>query len=154
MLSEWFEIIDSFIIKWMDRYGFLLLRIGMAVIFIWFGTLKLLDLSPESELIRKTVYWVPPDLFMPFLGFWEIAIGVTLIFHPLVRISILLLFLLLPGTLLPFFIHPETCFNSTPLQPTLEGQYILKNLVLVGAAFVIGSRARQQHIKNHDHHPK
>lgn len=144
MSYPYFEKVDCFITKWMDRYGLFLLRIFVAIIFIWFGTLKLLDMSPESELIRKTVYWVSPNLFMPFLGCWEVAIGITLLYHPLIRISILLLFLQLPGTILPFFILPEICFNSIPFGPTLEGQYIIKNLVLVGAAFVIGSKVRQQ----------
>jgi len=138
------EKVDCCITRWMDRYGLFLLRVFVSIIFIWFGTLKLLDMSPESELIRKTVYWVSPNLFMPFLGCWEVAIGVTLLFHSLIRISILLLFLQLPGTLLPFLIRPEICFNAIPFGPTLEGQYIIKNLVLVGAAFVIGSKVRQE----------
>jgi len=144
MTDSFFEKIDCKITRWMDQYGLFLLRIFVAIIFIWFGALKLLDMSPESELIRKTVYWVSPNLFMPFLGCWEVAIGITLLYHSLIRISILLLFLQLPGTMLPFFIRPEICFNTIPFGPTLEGQYIIKNLVLVGAAFVIGSKVRQQ----------
>lgn len=147
MLYSLFENIDRIITRWMDQYGLLLLRVFVAIIFIWFGALKLLNMSPESELIRKTVYWVSPYLFMPFLGCWEIAIGITLLYQPLIRISILLLFIQLPGTMLPFFLHPETCFNSIPFSPTLEGQYIIKNLVLVGAAFVIGSKVRQQKVQ-------
>ena len=147
MTDSFFEKIDCQITKWMDQYGLFLLRVFVAMIFIWFGTLKLLDMSPESELIRKTVYWVSPNLFMPFLGCWEVAIGITLLYQPLIRISILLLFLQLPGTMLPFFIHPEICFNTIPFGPTLEGQYIIKNLVLVGAAFVIGSKVRQQKVQ-------
>ena len=135
--------IDRRIAGWMERHGLLLLRLSLGVIFIWFGGLKLFPgLSPAEALVKATVYWFPPDVFFPILGVWEVLIGVGLLFHPLVRFALFLLFLQMPGTMLPLFILPEECFTLFPFGLTLEGQYIIKNLVLISSAIVVGGTVR------------
>jgi uncharacterized membrane protein YkgB len=138
-----FDELDYKIAHWMNRYGRLFLRITLAIIFIWFGLLKPLGLSPATELVTKTVYWIPPDIFIPILGWWEVIIGVGLLFRPLIRMAILLLILQMIGTFLPLVLLPEICFTRIPFVLTLEGQYIIKNLVLISAAIVIGGTVRQ-----------
>ena len=137
------DSIDRHIAGWMEQYGYLILRISIAIVFIWFGGLKPLGISPAESLVRGTVYWVDPDIFVPLLGWWEVAIGVTLLFRPLVRIAILLLFLQIPGTFLPLVLLPEVTFTHFPYGLTTEGQYIIKNLVIIGAALVIGGTVRR-----------
>lgn len=143
-MVEWFHRIDYRIADWMAKYCFFFLRISIAIIFIWFGLLKPLGLSPEADLVKRTVYWIPPEFFLPVLGLWEVSIGVCMLFRPLIRIAILCLFFQLPGTLLPLFLLPEVCFTQPPYGLTLEGQYIIKNLFLVSAALAVGSTVRQQ----------
>ena len=126
----------------MDRIGEPLLRWALAVVFIWFGLLKPLDASPANDLVKRTIYWLPPETFLPFLGWWEVAIGVCLVVRPWVRVGVLLLFLQMPGTFLPLLLLPEICFERFPVVLTMEGQYIVKNIVLIAAALVVGSRAR------------
>ncbi len=138
-----FDAIDQAIAGWMDRYGKRFLRLSLAVIFIWFGALKPFGLSPAQELIEHTVYWLPPEIVVPILGWWEVAIGVCLLFRPLIRVGILLLALQMPGTMLPLILLPEVCFTSFPFGLTLEGQYIIKNLILISAALVVGGTVRQ-----------
>jgi hypothetical protein len=58
------------------------------------------------------------------------------------RIAILLLFLQMPGTVSPILLRPDLVFTQFPYGLTLEGQYIIKNLVLVSSALVIGSTVR------------
>ncbi len=116
--------------------------IGLSV-FIWFGLLKLLGLSPAADLAAHTVYWFPPRVFVPVLGWWEVTIGVCLLFRPLVRLALLLLFLQMPGTALPLVLLPGVCFSQFPLGLTLEGQYIIKNLTIISAAIVIGGTVRR-----------
>jgi len=128
----------------MHRWGLLLLRISLAVIFIWFGALKPFRISPADELIEKTVYWFDPNVFIPILGIWEVLIGVCLLFRPLIRVALFLLLLQMPGTFLPLVLLPETCFTHVPWAPTMEGQYIIKNLVLISAAIVVGSTVRER----------
>lgn len=94
--------------------------------------------------MKRTVYWFDPDLFVPILGWWEVAIGVGLLFRPLLRFAILLLFLQMPGTFLPLVLLPGVCFTRFPVGLTLEGQYIVKNLILIAAALVVGGTVRQQ----------
>jgi len=139
-----FERIDRAIAGWMHRWGLLLLRISLAVIFIWFGALKPFRISPADELIEKTVYWFDPNVFIPILGIWEVLIGVCLLFRPLIRVALFLLLLQMPGTFLPLVLLPETCFTHVPWSPTMEGQYIIKNLVLISAAIVVGSTVRER----------
>jgi uncharacterized membrane protein YkgB len=134
----------------MGRIGVPLLRWALGIIFIWFGALKFLGVSPAAELVRRTVYWgVNPDWFIPLLGWWEVAIGICLI-DPgralglgrwLTRAGILLLFLQMPGTFLPLVLLPDITWQR-PLVPTIEGQYILKNLIIIAAALYLGGRVR------------
>jgi len=143
MNRQTFDNIDLKIATWMYLYGRICLRYSLAVIFIWFGILKPLGMSPVEELIARTVYWMPSEIFIPILGWWEVAIGVCLIFRSLLRVAIFLLFLQMSGTVMPLFILPEVCFTSIPFGLTLEGQYIIKNLIIISAALVIGGSVRR-----------
>lgn len=143
-LDEWFDRLDVRIAGWMQRYGMWLLRWSIGLVFIWFGLLKPLGMSPAEELVKNTIFLVPPDLFYPFLGWWEVAIGLGLLYRPLLRLALLLLFLQMPGTMLPLFILPEVTFTTVPFGLTMEGQYIIKNLVLISAALVVGGTVRSK----------
>ena len=136
--------LDIFISKFMNNYGILLLRYSLAMVFIWFGLLKPLGISPAQELVENTVYWFDDKAtFVNFLGWREVVIGFTMCFRPLIRISIFLLFLQIPGTFLPLVLLPEVCFTDFPYGLTLEGQYIVKNLIIISSALVIGGTVRK-----------
>lgn len=143
---ERFEQVDRAIAGTMQRYGVRLLRYALAVVFIWFGILKPLGMSPAAELVGRTVTFLPlsPDVFVPVLGWWEVAIGVTLLIRPLVRVALLLLLAQMAGTFLPLVILPEVVWTQFPHALTTEGQYIIKNLVLIGAALVVGGSVREE----------
>jgi uncharacterized membrane protein YkgB len=138
-----FDKIDRLITGWMARYGLVIMRIGLGIVFLWFGALKIVPgLSPAEELVRNTTYFVDPDIFLPVLAVWEMLIGLGLIFGKFMRATLLLLFLQMPGTALPLLILPEVCWTVFPYGLTLEGQYIIKNLVLIGAGLVLGGTVR------------
>jgi uncharacterized membrane protein YkgB len=145
----WLNKADKNIAGFMNKYGKMLLRFSLSVIFIWFGALKIFDMSPAEEIVKATVYWLNEDQFFIILGYWEVIIGLALLFKSLVRFALLLLFLQMPGTLLPLFILPEVCFTEFPFGLTTEGQYIIKNLVLISAALVIGGTVRYKSEKEH-----
>ena len=135
--------LDVIVIDAMERIGFPFLRFAIGAVFIWFGALKTIgELSPAYDLVAATVYWLTPEIIVPLLGLWEVAIGLAFLFPPLTRIAILLLALQMPGTFLPLILLPDVCFNVFPFGLTLEGQYIVKNLVIIGSALVIGSRVQ------------
>ena len=139
---------DVRITGWMARHGVRLTRIALGVVFTWFGALKFFpDLSPAADLASRTIErltfgLVPASVGLPVLAAWELLIGVGLLFGRYLRFVLLLLFLQMAGTLLPLFLFPEETFLAFPYAPTLEGQYILKNVVLVAGAIVIGSTVR------------
>ena len=137
------DAVDRQIAGWMRQYGVLILRYSLGIVFIWFGALKPLGMSPAEELVRNTVYFVDEDFFLIVLGVWEVLIGIGLLFRPMLRLAILLLFLQMPGTMLPLVLLPEVCFTQFPFGLTMEGQYIIKNLVLIGAGLVVGGTVRQ-----------
>ncbi|WP_412062469.1 hypothetical protein [Rubrivirga sp. IMCC45206] len=142
--------LDARIAGWMDRWGIRLLRYAVGLVFVWFGALKLVPgLSPAEELVRATAPF--GDGFLTVLAVWEIAIGALLMVRPTVRAALLLLALQMPGTFLPFVVLPEVCFSTWPfVSPldavalTLEGQYIVKNVVLIAAGLVVGGAVRQR----------
>ncbi|MFQ5612005.1 MAG: DoxX family membrane protein [Anaerolineae bacterium] len=143
VLEDRFDKIDRAITGWMARYGIVLMRIGLGVVFFWFGALKLVPgLSPAEDLVRNTIYFVDPDLFLPVLAVWEMVIGLGLILGKFMRLTLLLLFLQMPGTALPLVILPGVVWTVFPYGLTLEGQYIVKNLVLIGAGLVLGGTVR------------
>jgi uncharacterized membrane protein YkgB len=148
-IAERFDRTDEAITAWMARYGLVIMRVGLGIIFLWFGALKFFPgLSPAEELVRNTVYFVDPDLFIPVLAFWEVLIGIGLIAGKFMRITLFLLFLQMPGTALPILILPDVVWTSFPFGLTLEGQYIIKNLVLVSAGLVLGATVRGGRIVN------
>lgn len=145
---------DALVILLMDKIGITFLRFAIGVVFIWFGALKTIgELSPAYGLVAATVYWLTPEIIVPLLGLWEIAIGLAFLFTPLTRIAIFLLFLQIPGTFLPLVLLPEICFTVFPFGLTLEGQYIVKNLVIIGSALVIGSRIQTNDVARFEDRP-
>lgn len=135
--------IDKSITMFLQKYSHRLLRYSLGIVFFWFGALKLVNKSPANELIEKTVFWFPSNIFIPILGIWEVAIGIFLIIRKLNRVAIFLLLAQMVGTFLPLILLPNITFSTFPIVPTLEGQYIIKNLVLISAALVIGSNVRE-----------
>ncbi len=145
---ELFRSVDRQITSWMLKYGITLLRISLGVIFLWFGVLKFFPGVSEAEaLAGRTVSvisfgYVPPAISLPVLAAWECAIGLGFISGKFLRITLLLLFFQMIGAFMPLVLFPAETWKYFPYAPTLVGQYIFKNLVLLGAAIVVGSTVR------------
>lgn len=147
-LIEWLSKIDIKIINWMSKNGVLFLRISVGIIFFWFGILKFFPgLSPAQELAIRTISimtfgYLSPVISINLLALWEVLIGIGLLTGLTMRFTLLLLFLQMIGTLTPIFFFPNEVFTIIPYFPTLEGQYIIKNLVIISAGIVLGSTIR------------
>jgi uncharacterized membrane protein YkgB len=140
-----FEFIDERIVGFMERYGITFLRWALAVTFIWFGALKILGVSPVGALVAQTVPWLPPQFFVPFLGIWEVVIGVGLLVRFALRVTLFLFFAQMAGTFLVLVLLPQVSFqNGNPLLLTDTGEFVVKNFVLLSAGLVIGSTVREQ----------
>ncbi len=135
------ERFDEIIIPFLQRWGVAALRISLAIVFIWFGALKILGVSPVVDLVASTVYWVDPDWFVPALGVVEVLVGLGLVLNRWIRGVLLVLALQMAGTFLVFFLLPDVTYqDGNPLKLTVEGEFILKNLVLLAAAMVVGAQ--------------
>ncbi|MGK2907046.1 MAG: DoxX family membrane protein [Desulfuromonadales bacterium] len=137
---------DQKIRIWMKQFGILSLRISLGVIFFWFGLLKYFpDMSPAEDLAQQTFAiltfgLIPQNLAIKILATWECAIGLGLLMGKFMRVVLLLLALQMVGAMSPLLLFPEKVFVLIPWVPTLEGQYIIKNIVLISAAIVLGSK--------------
>lgn len=143
-----FRQLDRTLTRVAARHGITALRISLGVVFLWFGVLKFFPgMSPAQDIATRTIDVltngaIPPRVALNALAAWESLIGLGLIFGVALRAIILLLVVQMIGTLTPLFLFPSEVFYRVPFAPTLEGQYIIKNLVLLSAALVIGATVR------------
>jgi uncharacterized membrane protein YphA (DoxX/SURF4 family) len=140
--------IDIRITAWMARHGVTFARVAMGIVFFWFGVLKFFPgLSPAEQLAGRTIQhltfgMVTPNISLPILATWECVIGLGLLSGFALRATLFLLFAQMFGTLVPLALFPAETFVIFPIAPTLEGQYIIKNVVLISAAIVVGATVR------------
>lgn len=121
-----------------------LIRLPLFIIFFWFGLLKVFELSPARQLIIDTVFWMPilsAETWVIVIGYWEVFIAIFFLTRKTTLLAMILLFLQMSGTFMPLILLPDITFQSSnPLLPTLEGQYIIKNIIIIAAALVIGRK--------------
>ncbi|CAN5552665.1 MAG: DoxX family membrane protein [Blastocatellia bacterium] len=147
-IKELYYLADGSITAWMARYGIFLMRVALGIVFFWFGVLKFFPgLSVAEDLASRTISvisfgYVSPSVSVPVLAAWECTIGLGLISGKFLRLTLLLLFLQMTGTFLPLVFFPLETWVQFPYAPSLEGQYIIKNLVLLGAGIVVGATVR------------
>jgi len=150
-MTSWIALlnrIDVQVTSRMAQHGIRLLSISLGVVFFWFGVLKFFPgLSPAEDLATKTISMltvglIPPNVSIVVLATWECVVGLGLILGIFMRATLLLLFLQMLGTVTPLFFFPQEVFTRIPYVPNLEGQYIIKNVVLISAGLVIGATVR------------
>jgi len=140
--------VDARLTLWMARYGIVTLRVTLGIVFFWFGILKVFPgLSPAQTLAVETIDvltlgLMPAGAALALLATLECAIGMGLISGKFLRLTLLLLAFQMVGAASPLLLFPGEVFTQFPYAPTLEGQYIIKNLVLVSAGIVIGATVR------------
>lgn len=148
-----FKALDIRVTRWMAHRGPDLLRLSLGLVFLWFGALKFLPgSSPAESLATRTISAlsggeVPASVSLPVLAAWECLIGLGLLSGKFLRVTLALLFVQMLGTLTPLALFPHEVFVRIPFMPTLEGQYIIKNLVLISAGVVVGATVRGGHLE-------
>jgi uncharacterized membrane protein YphA (DoxX/SURF4 family) len=148
MMQATFDRFDARITEWMAKNGIVVLRVSLGIVFLWFGVLKFFpNLSLAQDLATRTIEVltfgiVRGNVSIPLLALWESGIGLGLIFGRYMRVILLLLLVQMIGTITPLFLFPNEAFLRFPYAPTLEGQYIIKNIVLISAGIVIGATVR------------
>ena len=142
MQSSKLNKFDQSFIYFLRKISLPLSRFALFLIFFWFGILKVVSASPASpmvlSLLSKTMPFMSPGLFLILFGLFEVFIGIAFLVPGLERLAILLLFFHLISTILPLYFLPELAW-TTPFVPTLEGQYIIKNILIASLAVGIAS---------------
>lgn len=147
-MSPVFERLEVNITNRLARSGIVFLRVSVGIVFFWFGALKFFPgLSPAQDLATRTINiltfgLIPPDVSILLLATWECLIGIGMILNVFMRTTLFLMFLQMLGTFTPLIFFPQEVFTRIPYAPTLEGQYIIKNIVIVSAGLVIGATVR------------
>ncbi len=141
--------LDDRAIEFMRNHSIFILRISIAIVFIWFGMLKVIGRSPVEDLVVAIVPWVPGRIFVPFLGIWENVIGLGLLFGAGLRLTIILLWLQQAGTFLTLIVRPDLAFQGgNPLLLTIAGEFFINNLILISGSLVIGSTLQSRKKKD------
>lgn len=120
------------------------LRYSLAVVFVWFGALKLAGRSPVAGLLAATFPFADPHLVLLVIGAAEVGLGLSLAMGWPRRLVPLALAGHLTGTFVTFLVVPGRMFTGTaPLLLSSDGEFVVKNLVLISAAltvFALGNR--------------
>ena len=149
-LDNFYRNADERITSLMKHYGILFLRISVGIVFLWFGILKFFPgVSPAQEIAnitieRLTFGFIQANVALVILAVWETLIGIGLISGVFLRFTLFLLFTQMLGTMTPLCLFPAETFTIFPYAPTFEGQYIIKNLVLISAGLVVGTTVRDR----------
>jgi uncharacterized membrane protein YkgB len=145
MITKFFLWIDHLILSTIKKISIPLARLSLFTVFTWFGALKLFGLSPANplvaDLLHRTMPFIGFDNFIIAFGLFEVIIGVLFILPKYERVAIFFLVPHMIMTSLPLFLLPSIAWSQT-LVPTLEGQYIIKNLAIVSLALAIASHLR------------
>ncbi len=140
-MPTWLKKVDRTILKWDKHYSDEFARAAIFIIFVWFGFLKVIGVSPAAGLVEmllvETLPFVPFEVFFPAFGIFEMIVGVLFLVPKWTRAAILVLFLHMITTFLPIIFLPEMAWQSFGVL-TLEGQYIVKNLAIVTLAMALG----------------
>jgi uncharacterized membrane protein YkgB len=143
-IVETFDRLDRQIVHSMAKHGITLLRLALAIVFIWFGVLKLIGASPVADLVASTLPFLSPQVSVPLVGALEVIIGLGLATRFAMRLVLFLFFIQMAGTFLVFVLLPYQSFQGgNPLVLTATGEFVLKNFVLLTAGFVVGSTVRR-----------
>ncbi len=146
-----YQQLDRKVLALLRQWSIPLLRISLGVVFVWFGALKVLDITPVTELVAETVYWVDPDWFVPLLGWVEISVGLALLTRRGLRLVLPLFLAQMAGTFLVLIVQPDVAFQEgNVFKLTTEGEFVIKNLVLLSAGLVVGATVDGEHLPTSD----
>lgn len=141
-MREYLNKFDYWFIHLLRRLSIPFARVALLVVFFWFGILKIIGTSPANpmvaDLLQNTMPFVTWETFIIFFAIYEILIGITFVIPKLERLAIALLIPHMIMTCLPLIFLPEMTWQGT-FTPTIEGQYIIKNLVIIALAMGIAA---------------
>lgn len=156
IMMKFISAFDSKVIKVCTSCNYQFARISLFIVFFWFGILKVVTESPANPLVdsllQRTLPFFTFEEFIFWFGLFEVVIGILFLIPKAERIALLFLAVHMFTTLGPLVLLPEMTWVA-PFVPTLEGQYIIKNVVIVALAIGIASHMSPWG-STHKHEPK
>ena len=132
----------------MKLNSFKLIQYSLVIIFIWFGVLKILGVSPVGDLVKGTYPIFPEPLFMTVLGIGEVLIGLLLISTKTIKLGIILMWLQLGGIFFGVVLSPTFYFqNMNLLFLSANGEFVVKNLVLLAGSYFLFEQSSKSKAK-------
>ena len=119
------------------------LRCSIGIIYIWFGMLKFFHgYSPAEDLAINTIHkltagLIPAQTSIILLAIWETVLGLLLVLGFQTKKVLLFLLLHMVCTFTPLLFFPDVSFKFAPYGFTLVGQYIMKNIIIISAAWIL-----------------
>jgi uncharacterized membrane protein YkgB len=147
-LQESYDQLEETIVRWLQAHVVRLVSLSIGIVFLWFGFLKFFPgLSPAEQLAAQTIEkltfgLIPSATAVFILAAWESLIGLGMLTGLFKRVTLGLLLAQMAGAMTPLLLFPDETFAVAPLVPTLEGQYIIKNLVIISGALLIAATLR------------
>lgn len=139
------QALDLKLINFFKKISMPMARFSIFVVFFWFGILKVLGLSPASgvveRLFEETIPFMSFSTFIVLFGLFECLIGILFLIKGLERVVMPLLLIHMITTFGPLVLLPSETWQRA-FVPTLEGQYIIKNLVIIATAIFISANLR------------
>ena len=149
-IPRWLHAFDDRVIGFVQRNSILWLRVALGVVFLWFGALKLLGVSPVADLVARTLPFLPPDVAVRGIGALEVIIALGLFTGWAIRLTMLLFFAQMAGTFLILVLEPALSFqHGNPLLLTTMGEFVVKNLVLISAGLAVAGHIAPVQPRDH-----
>lgn len=147
------RVSNSSFFSWIQRNNLVMLRLSIGLVYFWFGVIKFFPgSSPAESLAVNTIgilsfHLMPPSIALVLLAIWECTMGLLLFVGKQIRLVAFLLVLHMLCTLATIFIFPDLMFTKIPYALTMEGQYVVKNLIIIAAGLALWAGAEKQQEK-------
>lgn len=143
--------VERTVVGFLHRNRVSILQATLGLVFLWFGALKLTLTTPVAELVTTTIPFIPETLLLVLLGLWEVGIGVLLLWGRFVRTMLVLFLAQMLGTFSVILLQPQVAFQgNNPLLLSIEGEFVIKNLVLVAAGLSVGGQLLQKELEKQE----
>lgn len=140
--------VERAVVRFLHANRVTILQATLGLVFIWFGSLKLTLTTPVADLVATTIPFIPETPLLLLIGAWEICIGILLLWGRYVRTMLVLFLIQMLGTFAVLLVQPTVAFQGmNPLLLSVEGEFVVKNLVLVAAGLSIGGQLLQREIE-------
>ena len=122
------------------------LRMALGLVFVWFGALKIFGATPVAQLVLDTVPFIEaPAWIVPSMGVFEVGVGLWLVLGIKLRVLLPIYTAHLLATFGVLVVQPDVAFqNANPLLLTSEGEFVVKNLILLAAGIAVCTRGQRR----------